>query len=755
MYSYRELNEYPLIVAIGVSNEDNLGPLAQHKVLTYSICALASFLIMITTLLFSREIRARNRLEDSEQHTRRIVDTVHGGIISISGLGIIESFSRGATETFGYTETEIIGHPVQKLCDGPDWLDVEHKINAKNPIIEFDQHDGIFFEASATHKDGSTFPVHLAVGESEQNEKPLLVLTVRDITQEKTNRQALFESEERAQVTLRSIGDAVISTNAEGIIEFLNPIAEKLTGWSAAEAKGLALNEVFKIIDDANRKPAGDPVSACLEKGEVITQKNDTLLVNRSGKEFAIEDSAAPIRGNQGDILGAVLVFKDVTHAKQLMQDIYYQASHDGLTELINRKEFETRLQRVRETAEKEDSFNILCYIDLDQFKVINDTCGHVAGDELLRQITGVMSSCVRQRDTLGRLGGDEFGLLMERCTLEQAKRVALKMINTVREYNFAWDEGVFNVGLSVGMVSISRGSENADELMKAADTACYTAKEKGRNRLEVFEETDEQLSKRDGETKWAIRIPRALSENRFSLYQQTIMDLSNKDNGLHYEILLRMIGEDGSIIMPGSFFPAAERYKLATDIDTWVVSNVFIWLHDNPEHLQQLNTCAINLSALSVSNDTFHSFVVEQLQTYDIPPEKICFEITETVAISNLSSAIRFINALKNLGCQFALDDFGSGLSSYAYLKNLPVNILKIDGVFVKDILEDKVDLATVKSINEIGHVMGHKTIAEFVENQDILEKLREIGVDYAQGYGIAMPQPLSDLVSKPVKQA
>lgn len=749
VYSYRQIDEFPLIVAIGVSGEETLEELAQYQTLSYSICALVSFLIIITSLLFSRETKARTRLEESEKHTRRIVDTAHGGIISINGLGIIESFSRGATETFGYNEAEIIGQPVQRLCNGADWLKIELSLATKNLEIGPDQRDGILFEASATHKNGATFPVHVAVGESEQKDKSLQVLTVRDITQEKTARRALFESEERAQVTLQSIGDGVISTNADGIIEFLNPIAEELTGWSAAEAKGLALEKVFKIINDASRKSALDPVSACLEKGEVITQKSDTMLVNRSGQEFAIENSAAPIRGDQGDILGAVLVFKDVTHAKQLVQDIYYQASHDALTDLINRQEFERRLKRVRETAEKEDSCNILCYIDLDQFKVVNDTCGHVAGDELLRQITGVMGSCLRQRDTLGRLGGDEFGLLIERCTFDQAQRIAEKMINTVREYKFAWNQGIFNVGLSVGMVGISRGSENADELMKAADTACYMAKEKGRNRLEIFEETEDKLTKRDGQTQWAIRIPRALNENRFCLYQQKIMDLSGSDEGLHYEILLRMIAEDGSIIMPASFFPAAERYKLVTDIDIWVVTNVFGWLHDNPEHLRRLRTCAINLSALSVSNDTFQGFVVEQLQAYAIPPEKICFEITETVAISNLSSAIRFISALKELGCQFALDDFGSGLSSYAYLKNLPVDILKIDGLFVKDMLENRMDLATVKSINEIGHVMGHKTIGEFVENNEILEKLREIGVDFAQGYGIAMPMPLSDLAS------
>ena len=749
LYSYRALEEFPLVVAIGVSDEDTLASLNQYKILAYSISTLATILIIITTLLFSRQYSARRQLENSEQHTRTIMDTVLGGIISVDEQCIIESFNRGAIEMFGYKEAEVIGQPLSRLCDPECWDQLEQFLNRQDPQGNQKPGGQGYHETVAIRRNHDTFPAEIAVGKTNRNGKPLLVITIQDTSERKKAALALFASEERAQVTLQSIGDAVISTNALGIVDFLNPIAETLTGWTVEEAKGQPLSEVFKIVNDQTREPARDPVAECLEKGQVIKLKNNTLLISRSGEEYAIEDSAAPIRVDDDSILGVVLVFKDVTEARQLSQEVYYQASHDALTNLINRQEFERRLQRVRETAEMDDSDNVLCFIDLDQFKVVNDTCGHVAGDELLRQITEVMQACVRQRDTLGRLGGDEFGLLMERCSIDEAKRIAMEIIEAVRQYSFAWEEGIFNIGASMGMVGISCGSQNVDELMKAADSACYMAKEKGRNRLQVFVETDENLTRRHGETQWAIRIPRALNENRFELYYQSILDLDqdrNKDD-LHYEILLRMIGEDGEIIFPNSFLPAAERYKLATDIDMWVVTHVFEWLRDNSEHLRHLKTCAINLSALSISNESFRSFIIQQFESFDIPPEKICFEITETVAISNLTSATHFIKALKKLGCQLALDDFGSGLSSYAYLKNLPVDFLKIDGVFVKDIMDDKVDLATVKSINEIGHVMGHKTIAEFVENEDILNKLREIGVNYAQGYVIAKPRPLSEM--------
>lgn len=581
---------------------------------------------------------------------------------------------------------------------------------------------------------GDALTKYLLVGELKQ-----------ELEQRKRAEHALFEEKERAQVTLHSIGDAVISTDARGHIQFLNQVAEMLTGWSLAEAEGLRLEQVFNIVNEETREPALDPVSRCLHEGKVIGLVNHTVLVSRTGKEVAIQDSAAPIKDRDGQIIGVVLVFSDVTEARRLSQEMTYQASHDSLTGMINRREFEHRLNRVLETARAEHTENAFCYMDLDQFKLVNDTCGHVAGDELLRQISQLLQKSIRHRDTLARLGGDEFGLLMEHCTLDEALRVAKQLSKAVLDFHFLWGDTRFTIGLSIGVVAVNVHSEGISPVLSAADSACYLAKEEGRNRIHVHHDDDIKLSKRRGEMHWAVFLPHALEQNRLQLYLQEIISVQKESNEKeHYELLLRMKDYDGNIILPGVFLPAAERYNLSNQVDHWVVNAAFSWFAQHPESLSRLCMCSINLSGSTLSDDSFLDFVMDRFRTLGIAPEKICFEITETVAIANLTNATRLIRSLKDLGCCFALDDFGSGLSSFAYLKNLPVDFLKIDGVFVKDILDDPMDLAMVKSINEIGHVMGKKTIAEFVENDAILEKLREIGVDYAQGYAISKPHPL-----------
>jgi diguanylate cyclase (GGDEF)-like protein len=424
-----------------------------------------------------------------------------------------------------------------------------------------------------------------------------------------------------------------------------------------------------------------------------------------------------------------------------------FQASHDALTGLHNRHEFERGAERLIEATQQDQGEHALCFMDLDQFKVVNDTCGHIAGDELLRQLSVVLQDAVRASDTLARLGGDEFGILMEQCSLRQAHRTATQIQRNIQDFQFSWEGETFQIGVSIGLVAIDETTASVTELLKHADAACYIAKDMGRNQIQVYNPDDTILERRHGEMQWVARINQALEKNRFTLYAQAIEPLG-KSADMHYELLLRMIEEDGEIIPPAKFLPAAERYDLMHKLDVWVVEEALSLMTSNPAFIDDVNFISINLSGQSLTHTKFLNSVITRIEALDFAPEKICFEITETAAISNLRAATEFINRLKNLGCHFALDDFGSGLSSFGYLKNLPVDYLKIDGVFVKDVAEDPIDHAMVKSINDIGHVMGMKTIAEFVETDAIRTMLQALRVDYAQGYDIGKPMPFEDVL-------
>ncbi|XWK88504.1 MAG: EAL domain-containing protein [Phormidium sp.] len=570
-----------------------------------------------------------------------------------------------------------------------------------------------------------------------------------------SSQQALLEEKEKAQVTLSSIGDAVITTDVLGKIEFLNPVAENLTGWLLDEAQGKPLIEVFKIINESSRIPVENPVETVLKSGYTTDLANHTILIARDGSEFAIGNSAAPIRASNGEIMGAILVFHDITSERHLTNLLSWQASHDTLTGLVNRYEFERQLEEALLTAKLEQQQHTLCYLDLDQFKIVNDTCGHVAGDELLRKITTLLQSRIRNTDTLARLGGDEFGLLLRQCPLNQGVLVAKALRKNMQKFRFLWQDKSFTIGISIGLTAIDGNNQSVATLMSAADAACYTAKNRGRDRIQVYQANDSELLQQHGQMQWVSRINKAFEENRFRLYCQSIVPINSfSARHQHYEVLLRLIDEKGQLISPMAFIPAAERYNLMPTIDRWVISTLFanysIFYRNNSHPYQSTTnhyncTYAINLSGASINDEQFIDFLHEQFILHRIPPEIICFEITETVAIVNLSKATQLIRSLKQLGCRFALDDFGSGMSSFAYLKNLPVDYLKIDGGFVKDIVEDHVAGAMVEAINHIGQMMGLQTIAEFVENETILEKVRTLGINYAQGYVISKPLPLT----------
>jgi len=559
--------------------------------------------------------------------------------------------------------------------------------------------------------------------------------------------KALRQSEERLNHALGVSNDGLWDWNLATGEMFFSPRWCETLGFAPEEVEARA--EFWEQrIHPTEASRVMEELNDYLANRDGVFQSENRLR-KRSG-DYRWNLTRAKIVARDEDGLPARLVGVDVdiTDVHDLSEELSYQASHDVLTDLANRREFELRLRRVLSTAQSDNSEHALCYLDLDQFKVINDTSGHVAGDELLRQLGRILRTHVRKRDTLARLGGDEFGVLMEHCTLEHAGRGAEALRKAVGLFRFTWDGREFQVTTSVGVVPISEHSESAASILSAADSACYAAKEDGGDRVHTFREGDADLERRHGEMQWVPRINRALEEDRFELFAQPIVPVnSEKKEGDHYEILLRMRDENGQLVAPGRFLPAAERFNLSTRIDRWVIDAAFRWLSEHPEKLRRLSMCSINLSGLSLGNEEFMGAIVRRLDEGTLPPDAICFEITETAAIANLASATNFIHSLREKGCRFSLDDFGTGLSSFAYLKNLPVDFLKIDGAFVKSISYDAIDLAMVRSINDIGHTMGKQTIAEFVEDELILERLREIGVDYAQGYGIGRPGPIDQM--------
>jgi diguanylate cyclase (GGDEF)-like protein/PAS domain S-box-containing protein len=563
-----------------------------------------------------------------------------------------------------------------------------------------------------------------------------------DVTERKLYEEALFREKESAQITLQSIGDGVITTDEKGVIDYVNPVAESLTGWRLEDSQGRAIEEIFRAFHEETCEPLENPLAVAIRRTRSIKSVRPMLLIRRDGNEIYVESTASPIRDGSGAVSGGVLVFHDVSEARELNRRLSYHASHDVLTGLVNRREFENRMERALKSAKARETSYALCCLDLDQFKIVNDTCGHSAGDALLGQVGALLKSKVRWRDTLARLGGDEFGILLESCSLDEAMRTAESLREAVRNFKFTWEERTFRLGASIGVVPISADNVDVASVLSAADSACQAAKEAGRNRVHSFEENDIDLMRRRREMQWAARINNALEEGRFELFRQTILPLQHTEEGAHYELLLRMRDEAGKIVAPDNFITAAERYGITPSIDRWVIENAFRWLVSEADEREKLAMCSINLSGQSLGDDKFLPYVIEQFHKSGLDATKICFEITETAAIASFSQANRFIQALKELGCKFALDDFGTGLSSFGYLKHFPVDFLKIDGSFVKEILHDPIDREMVRSINEIGHLTGKQTIAEFAENNEIIDMLRTLGVDYAQGYGVSQPQ-------------
>ena len=596
-------------------------------------------------------------------------------------------------------------------------------------------------------KDGSTYWVEFEVAPIS-NDKGFYthwISTQRDITARKKIEQNLIKRVERHELAFEGANVGLWDWDILTSEVYYSQIWKSMLGYED--------HEIPNILSEWTRLLHPDDHEYALSKADAfINNKSDKYqfefrLKHKDGHYVDILSHAFGVGEHEGKVTRLVGTHVDITARKQAEQKLLYQSSHDKLTDLVNRREFELRAERLLSSVKDDSQQHALCYMDLDQFKVVNDTCGHSAGDELLRQLGSLLQKVIRERDTLARLGGDEFAVLMEHCSIDNAHRAASAILSAVQEYQFIWEGHSFRISVSIGLVPIVGPNYTLTSLLKDADVACYMAKDNGRNRIHAYRPDDKELSKRHGEMQWVNRIQRALDENRFCFYVQRIQSIKSS-NDIHYELLIRMLDDKNEIILPGAFLPSAERYNLITLLDRWVVENVFCLLQNNQTFLEKINLITINLSGQSLGDTRFLNFVISKFQEHDIDGNKICFEITETAAISQLDKAETFILELKKLGCNFALDDFGSGVSSYSYLKHLPVNYLKIDGVFVKDIIDDKISYATVKSINEIGHVIGMQTIAEFVENDQVKNTLKEIGVNYIQGYGIHKPEPLENLL-------
>lgn len=575
---------------------------------------------------------------------------------------------------------------------------------------------------------------------------------VKEINERRQAERALRAGEARFRLLLDSAGEGIYGLDSEGRCTFVNEAALAMLGYARDELLG---RETHSLIHHTHADGSAYPAEACpvydaFRRGQP-THGMVELLWRKDGSSFPAEYSAQPLR-EAGRVSGAVMVFRDVAEAQALRHLLSYQATHDMLTGLVNRQEFERRLERVLVEPRSDGEEYALLYLDLDRFKVVNDTCGHTAGDQLLRQITARLHERLRDRDTLARLGGDEFGVLLEHCPLDQALRIATELRDAVQDYRFVWEGKPFSVGASIGLVPLSATTGSVSAALAAADAACYAAKEQGRNRVHLYQPDDALLTQQHTQMQWVSRLTHALDANRFRLYQQVIAPLGQHGQGRpHHEVLLRLLDEEGRVIEPMAFVPAAERYNLMPAIDRWVVREVISRHAVQQRHapVAERPIFAVNLSGSSLADERLAEFVCGLLAEHGVPADMLCFEISETAAIANLSRATEFIQALKREGCLFALDNFGSSMSSFAYLKQLPVDFLKIDGSFIRTIAEDSLTRAMADAINRVAHVMAIETVAECAESAPILALLKELGVDHAQGYALARPQPLPEAVA------
>ncbi|MEJ2407280.1 MAG: EAL domain-containing protein, partial [Candidatus Thiodiazotropha sp.] len=699
----------------------------------------------------SGRVNAENKTRNAYREFNRILNNMQDTYYRADPAGRLTQVSRSMEKLLGYKQEECLGMRIADL-----YAVTGH---GRSFLQDLHNHGGRLhnYEIQMMHKDGERVwvSVNAQFIRDDKGNTVGIEGTVRDISELKHTREALHHVKELALVTLQSIGEGFITTDESGRIQYINPTAEKLLGITAEQATDAHYRDVLQLVDEATDESLGDLVNICLGLDSGMAHAEEGLLVQPDGSRFHQKVTAAPMRDHYGHVVGAVLVLHDITEVMGMARQLSYQASHDMLTGLFNRRVFERRLEEAVRRAYQDEERHALFYMDLDQFKLVNDTCGHKAGDEMLQQVASVMHDKIRETDVLARLGGDEFGVLLEHCPLDKAEEIADKLRLAVKDFRFIWDDKAFEVGVSIGVVPIGPDSGNMAHVLAAADAACYIAKDSGRNRLHVYQPDDEAIVQHHGEMQWVHRLSAAFDTDSFELYAQPIAHVAGDRVVSHYEILVRMTDEQGKPIPPGAFIPAAERYNLMPTIDRWVIRKTLQMLRDAQGDLAFPPVeCAINLSGQSLTDDHFLEYVVDLFDETGVPCENISFEVTETAAVANLSRATRFISILRGMGCSFALDDFGAGLSSFGYLKSLPIDYLKIDGGFVRDMVRDQVDRAMVESINEIGHIMGLKTIGEYAEDEAVLMALERARVDFAQGTAIGVPRPFSRVLEDEKRQ-
>ena len=656
--------------------------------------------------------------------------------------GCIRSWSKVSQAMKGYEAEEAVGQFFGMLYTDED----QARGHPQHNLADAAQNGTYQEEAWRKKKDGSLFwaLVEVIAIREENGEISGFCKVTRDLSERKALQDQIIAEKERAQITLGAIGDAVISTDAMAKVTYLNPMAEQLTGWNSDQAIGRSFSDVMHVVDEVTHQPLEHQLVALVREGLPSPPNAPALLISRDGTRYSIEDTVAPINLSDGRADGAVIVFRDVTQSRKLLNTIRYQATHDSLTGLFNRIEFENRLERSLKRAHDAHSTGAVLYMDLDQFKIVNDTCGHAAGDRLLQQLANLYLGEIRDRDTLARLGGDEFALIVDHCTPDEAHAIASKILQSTCDFQFVHQGRTFKVGISIGLVMFDQNSKDKEEVLLLADRACYVAKEKGRNQIHHQISGESNIALRNEEISWISRLQEALRSNQLQLHYQPIVRRGGIGSGTHCEVLLRLNDPQHGIVMPGAFLPVAERYGLMPVIDRWVIQAVAQWLSENREHIHPSDLYAINLSAPSLVDESLLADITKILLNHNIAAGHFCFEIEEANAATDLQKTRGLINGVRALGCRVSLSGFGKGMGSFLQLKNLQVDYVKIDTSIVSVVADSLLEETTVRLVHEIACITGTETIAGWVEDEATATTLSRIGIDYLQGNWISHPKEL-----------